>query len=1087
MDLNSRRAKSFPSTTKLVDAFGKSEDAVRAIMRTRFMSAAAPTLSRDGATAGLPRGTSNDQITSARPDKLGSSRSELKQLAMHAQATPSPPALTSAGRRAGISVRKLGSNLASEALATSVALVRDSARSLLVSSVIPPTSSIQDRAGLTAVGSATRSRRGDRPVAQDRVRWASGTMVRLGSAARGLNVPRLDQRGRKPLTKMGALAEGTECLTGCAGGCDDGQRAASGGSSENVVKRELDKQQAPSLDCPPLLAASKQPMTLALDVLSSAADARFGALGVGTIKGCGCSDCGCDEKAAKSKTADTNWQALANLTPDQQKQLVDYSNLLALSKLTPEERKQLVDYGNLQLLRPDRQKQLVDYANLRLWLQNSTEQYAPPSNSSSRTTGLAGALVYANTLTPPRISGLTTTGRTVTTGRSFYSSTLNGSSLKTTGQFVTPSAKPTGISDLLVTPVAIADRPFVVPPPPLTANRFVLPPPLTVGSLGKSFTLAGTPAQYTLQTRNPSAIPVRVFEKYERVADSSVVNAVSPNATVTLRFSPARLPNPRNPTSYESLITFDTPYDLPSSKEMHSRIGCLPVRYTSLSAPSDGSIDTLGVDVQHPVRKAIRIVHGSCWKRVPWTKSYLRPPMPTEVAAMKSFNKSQQLLGLPTAPIPTAIHSPGIFPQVSDQILKQVQQQLGAQVRKSAPEVSCGDDGTDCVSASMNYDLAQPQFSSEETNFASGVKYATEFAVNLSGVNAGALDHRIATTIANAAPKCDFPVEFIPGFNEFCTTTLQFVFDILGTASGLAGTALAEVAVLMELLNSHTTIDMSFSLDAGRNGVGANVLSHKVVSSAPIGASTIEESVDEKLKPDCKGKDCAINQIVGVFAEQAKFPLSNIRGLNSACPESDGTKSATCFGNVLTFAQALDRVTGVSPSNAQIVMSALSKNNFECQKNSCVYVPRLLAINILPEELEVVLAMPPDDGTLDNLGILYQRLTQAGANICDPQPLGSPQSGYVSTWASGSLLQDAPPVVDTPHRTGDVPPPSSSTAPSPSPSRSGDIPAPSSNTTPSPNRSGDVPSPSSSTSSTTGSAYPCTARLRTRVGSVEQT
>jgi hypothetical protein len=61
-------------------------------------------------------------------------------------------------------------------------------------------------------------------------------------------------------------------------------------------------------------------------------------------------------------------QALSKLTPEQQKQLVDYANLQALSKLSPEQQKQLVDYANLQALSkltPEQQKQLVDYANLQ--------------------------------------------------------------------------------------------------------------------------------------------------------------------------------------------------------------------------------------------------------------------------------------------------------------------------------------------------------------------------------------------------------------------------------------------------------------------------------------------------------------------------------------------------------------------------------------------------------------------------------------------------------------------------------------------------------------------------------------------------
>jgi hypothetical protein len=54
-------------------------------------------------------------------------------------------------------------------------------------------------------------------------------------------------------------------------------------------------------------------------------------------------------RAAPMKTAATSAQAsakaLAALTPEQQKQLVDYANLQKLAQLTPDQQKQLVDYA----------------------------------------------------------------------------------------------------------------------------------------------------------------------------------------------------------------------------------------------------------------------------------------------------------------------------------------------------------------------------------------------------------------------------------------------------------------------------------------------------------------------------------------------------------------------------------------------------------------------------------------------------------------------------------------------------------------------------------------------------------------------
>lgn len=53
---------------------------------------------------------------------------------------------------------------------------------------------------------------------------------------------------------------------------------------------------------------------------------------------------------------------LAELTPDQQKQLVDYANLQKIAALTPDQQKQLVDLAALSKLSPDQQKQLMAYA-----------------------------------------------------------------------------------------------------------------------------------------------------------------------------------------------------------------------------------------------------------------------------------------------------------------------------------------------------------------------------------------------------------------------------------------------------------------------------------------------------------------------------------------------------------------------------------------------------------------------------------------------------------------------------------------------------------------------------------------------------
>jgi hypothetical protein len=296
-DLSPPHLKTLPVWTPWRDDIALGDAAVRERMRFLFTPLAVPTLSAEGARAGLgpegPTGASRDGRGTAdiatRPEPRlnrpiaarlpNADISEAAQIAaaerMGLHVPVEAPTLSSKGAMAGLgpfspssSSKKAKSAAMATELAGSVAKVRLAARKATAMEAlpVPALSDRSRRAGITGKGPIAAASKGFEmrlpkgPLAQDRERWASGTQARISAASKGLGLPDMawGDHGPAPAkpepkrTWVGVQGDATECVENCTTACADLAVPSRAAVDKAPPKRELEKERVPSDACPPI-------------------------------------------------------------------------------------------------------------------------------------------------------------------------------------------------------------------------------------------------------------------------------------------------------------------------------------------------------------------------------------------------------------------------------------------------------------------------------------------------------------------------------------------------------------------------------------------------------------------------------------------------------------------------------------------------------------------------------------------------------------------------------------------------------------------------------------------------------------------